>query len=138
MCYFLKLYFLWFYRFHCIVIFKVQIVLFALLSPPKPHLKESEFKPLRRRDKAREEEEEKSESSFLVGEFWPSDVSYRHLRLVFLGATQLLSNKVPTRQQFHWRKLSLFCFYSTYDQFPKGLISCFSSKNTTHIFGSEK
>ena len=82
------------------MIFKVQIVLFALLSPPKPHLKESEFKPLRRRDKAREEEE-KSESSFLVGEFWPSDVSYIYLRLVFLGATQLLSNKVPTRQQFH-------------------------------------
>ena len=82
------------------MIFKVQIVLFALLSPPKPHLKESEFNPLRGRDKAREEEE-KSESSFLVGEFWPSDVSYRYLRLVFLGATQLLSNKVPTRQQFH-------------------------------------
>ena len=59
------------------MIFKVQIVLFALLSPPKPHLKESEFKPLRGRDKAREEEE-KSESSFLVGEFWPYDVSYTY------------------------------------------------------------
>ena len=92
---------------------KVQIVLFALLSPPKPHLKESEFKPLRGEKK-----------SFLVGfghlTSYASYFSEQHNYLI----------RFPQGNNFTEETLAFCSTY--YDQFPRGLISCFSTIYTPH------